>query len=385
MRVPIMGRMIGRLSECTRLARVWLTLGRMVLRRGSGLTAALTAFALSTTGTAATAQYPSPVTLSLGSAPTVPSLVSAPEAPGTATPGQPSELLGTHSQLKSNLTSSLVSSAASSADLRGAASGSWWTPVASLVVPGSGQLMAGKQRGFAYMVLEGYLLIQAISAQRSGDRDRVAYRQVASDVARAAFGEDRPVGPWAYYESLEKYLESGTYNLNTDNGFQPETNVLTYNGAQWRLARETYWSDPDVAPDVGSAEYQRALEFYQRRAVRDEFRWSWRDAQLQQDVYRQHIASANRNYQRAVNYAGVVAANHLLSMVDAFIAVRLNRFGGALAAGGGTEGASLHSSLRLIERPDGQAVQPSTQHLTQYSTRYSVVLSVPFGASASAR
>ena len=50
-------------------------------------------------------------------------------------------------------------------------------------------------------------------------------------------------------------------------------------------------------------------------------RWSWRDQQLAQNVYIETIRSANRSYQRAVNMLGVVAVNHLVSLVDAYVNV----------------------------------------------------------------
>ena len=133
---------------------------------------------------------------------------------------------------------------------------------------------------------------------------------------------------WDYYERLEQYLESGAYDRIPGGPVDPETDPSTYNGARWRLARETYWRDPNVAPATSSAEYQRALAFYQHSAVTDAFRWSWRDAQLQQDVYIQTIRSANRSYQRAVNVLGLVAVNHLASLVDAYVSVRIRRYGG---------------------------------------------------------
>jgi hypothetical protein len=227
---------------------------------------------------------------------------------------------------------------------------SWWTPLASLVVPGSGQFLMQQQRGVGYLVVESYLLIQAAAAQRSGNRDRSAYRSVASEVARAPFGGARPNGPWPYYEAMESFLESGRFDAIVGGAVQPENDETTFNGAQWLLARETYWNNPDEPPAEGSPEYQRALEFYQKRAVRDEFRWSWRDAQLQQDVYRQHIASANRNYQRAINLAGAVAANHLLSMVDAYVTVRLRKIG---KSSGNPGGPGFSSSVRIVDTPFG--------------------------------
>lgn len=218
----------------------------------------------------------------------------------------------------------------------------WWAPIASGVLPGAGQFALGQQRGVAYLVAEGFLVLQAIAAQRDGDRERERYRTIASDVARKQFGGARPVGSWDYYESMEARLESGAFDRIPGGAVDPETDTATYNGSRWLLARETYWLNPNVNPGVGTPEYARALAKYAREAVTDDFRWSWRDAQLQQDVYKQTIRSANRSYLRSVNLAGVVGANHLASLVDAYISVRIRRFGGAGIAGVKVDGISTH-------------------------------------------
>jgi len=233
----------------------------------------------------------------------------------------------------------------------------WWAPVVSLVVPGSGQFALGQQRSVAYVVAEAYLVVQGLSARRDGDRDRSDYRALATDVARRAFGTVRPVGPWSYYETMERYLESGSFDRIAGGGVDPEIDESTYNGASWRLARETFWRNPSVPPALGSPEYQRALDFYARRAVRDEYRWSWRDAQLQQDVYRQTIMSANRSYKRFSNMFGVVGANHLASMIDAYVTVRVRRYGGVRVAGVSLDG--LETDVRSLGDPAAGARQMS--------------------------
>jgi hypothetical protein len=203
----------------------------------------------------------------------------------------------------------------------------WWAPVLSGVVPGLGQGVLRQQRGVVYLAAEGYLVLRALGAQRDGHRERDAYRELARTVARAGFGGERPVGEWAYYERLQTILESGAYNRTPGAGFTPESDPATFNGSIWRLARETFWRDPEVAPDPSSPEYQRALAFYQQRAAGEAFLWSWRDAQLEQDVYRQTIDRSNEAYRRARQMVGLLLANHALSLVDSYVSVRLRVFG----------------------------------------------------------
>jgi hypothetical protein len=209
----------------------------------------------------------------------------------------------------------------------------WWAPVASLAVPGAGQFALKQQRSVAYVVAEGFFVLQYLNARRDGNRERDAYRALAADVARRPFAGPRPVGNWDYYENLEKFLESGAFDRVPGGAVDPETDPSTFNGARWLLARETFWRDPEAPPPIASPEYQRALAFYQQSAVRDEFRWSWRDQQLAQNVYIETIRSANRSYQRAVNMLGIVAVNHLASLVDSYVTVRIRRFGGVGVGG----------------------------------------------------
>lgn len=225
----------------------------------------------------------------------------------------------------------------------------WWAPVTSGVLPGTGQLMMGQQRGVGYLVAEGYLLLQLFRARRDANRDRDAYRALANEVARKPFGGVRPSGGWDYYESMEKYLESGAFDRIPGGAIDPETDETTFNGARWLLARETFWGNPGSPPPVGSSEYSRALAFYQSRAITAAYQWSWRDAQLEQDVYRQTIASANRSVQQAVNYVGLIGANHLVSLIDAYVSVRVRRFGGAGLAGMSLE--SVHTEVQTVGDP----------------------------------
>lgn len=217
----------------------------------------------------------------------------------------------------------------------------WWAPVASAVLPGAGQFAMGQQRSVGYGVAEAYLLLQALGAQRDGQRQREAYRSLAASVARARFAASPAVGDWDYYESMEKFLESGVFDRVPGGGVDPELDESTFNGARWLLARQIYWRDPGVTPPVTSPEYQRALAFYEARAVRDPYRWSWRDAQLEQDVYRQTITEANRSFQRAVTLTGIVWMNHLASLVDAYVSLRIRRYGGAGVAGVSVEAVSV--------------------------------------------
>lgn len=203
----------------------------------------------------------------------------------------------------------------------------WWTPLASAVIPGSGQLVMRQGRGVPYLATEAFLLLQYFSIRDDAREFRNEYQRLA-EVARSFFTNQFPAGDFEYYERMQQFVESGGYDLDVNGSFQPELDTLTFNGFTWRLARRTYWEDPDVEPARDSDAYQRAVEFYEERAVRDEFRWSWQNAQLEQDLFRQTIQRSNSAFRRTSQYLGVLIANHALSAIDAFVMLRLSRASG---------------------------------------------------------
>ncbi|MEK7667592.1 MAG: hypothetical protein AAB409_02980 [Gemmatimonadota bacterium] len=203
----------------------------------------------------------------------------------------------------------------------------WIRPLASLLVPGTGQVLAHQPRGVVYLATEVWLVARAVALGRDSRRERQHFRDLAYEVARQRFGTERREGPFSYYEEMGKYAESGVYDQSAGPELVPESDTTTFNGSVWRLARETFFENPDSAPATLSAPFRAALDFYRRRAITDPFRWSWRDARLEQDVFRASIRASDEAYQAATNYLGAVLLNHLVSAVDAFIAVRVGRNG----------------------------------------------------------
>jgi len=189
---------------------------------------------------------------------------------------------------------------------------------------GGGLLFLALALFVAYLALEAFAWLQYTVDLREGRRQRRAYRDIARRVARAPFGANRPDGDFDYYERMEHYVESGAYDIAPGGELEPETNEVTYNGSIWLLARQTYWDDPVAPPPPESESYRNAIAFYERRAVRPEFQWSWRDAQLEQDLFRRTISRSNEAFRRSVQDLGVVIANHVLSTVDSYISLRLS-------------------------------------------------------------
>ncbi|MDQ6830894.1 MAG: hypothetical protein M3081_18680 [Gemmatimonadota bacterium] len=203
--------------------------------------------------------------------------------------------------------------------------GSWWTPVASAIVPGGGQALLGQSRAVPYLLLEGFAWAQYASKLHAARAGRDEYRRIARVVARSIFSDSLPVGGFEYYETMERFVDSGVFDLNPGGPLDPETDPATFNGSIWLLARRTFWENPDVAPSRTSLAWKNAESFYRQRAVGPEYRWSWRDAQLEQDLFRRTIQQSNGAFRVASDYLGLIIANHALSTVDAYVTVRLHR------------------------------------------------------------
>jgi len=217
-----------------------------------------------------------------------------------------------------------------------------WAPVASLILPGAGQALLGQDRFVAYLALEAWSVLEFANQRTEARRQRNRYRALARDVARAVYGPTHPEGTWEYYERMEKYLESGVFDRLPGGEVDPDLDESTFNGLTWLRARTTYWVDPNVAPPIGSAEYRWAMNFYLDRAVRPEYRWSWRNAQLEQDLYIRTIRRSNMSGREARAALGIALANHLLAAVDAVVTLRVEGLDG-----GDGRGFALRGSLPI--------------------------------------
>lgn len=200
---------------------------------------------------------------------------------------------------------------------------SGWAVASSLIVPGLGQALLRQQRFAPYAAAEAFFLTRYAQHAREARRERDRYRTLAANVARAPFGAVTGHGSFEYYESMEHFVESGAFDAVLGGELDPEPDTTTFNGRMWLLARQTFWRDVAVAPARDSREWRLAETFYISRAVKPELRWSWRDAQLQYDEFRQTIRRSNEAYRDALASLSVIIANHVLSGVDALVSVRL--------------------------------------------------------------
>ena len=199
----------------------------------------------------------------------------------------------------------------------------WIIPVSSALIPGTGQLLSGHDRGILYLAAEVFLALRLWSVESEGRRERDAYVDLAFSVARAPFRPSQRDTVFEYYEAMQSYIESGPFSTSSGSVPIPPSDESTYNGHIWRLAKETFLPDPDVPADTASDEYGRAMDFYASRAIGPNFQWSWRDAGLERDLFAQSIRSSDDAFRSATQYLGLILVNHLVSTIDAFVSQRL--------------------------------------------------------------
>jgi hypothetical protein len=203
----------------------------------------------------------------------------------------------------------------------------WVPPLASALIPGSGQLIKKQDRGVIYLIADVLFLQRFVSQWAQAQRDEARYRDLAFRVARASYSPMLADTVFEYFEQMGVFVESGPFDTDDGPPLVPPLDEDTYNGRTWALARRTFFLNPDVMPDTASLEYRQALEFYRRRAVGPNFRWSWRAAVLEQDLFRQSIVQGDDAFRRATGALGLLLANRFLSMVDVFVSQRLSRRG----------------------------------------------------------
>jgi hypothetical protein len=184
-------------------------------------------------------------------------------------------------------------------------------PIASAVIPGSGQFLLGQNRAVAFLAVEALMWWRYSADIRDRSAQEERYKDVARRVARAQFAVTPPDSDWTYYEQMRDFKESGQFSLSPAGPVVPETDASTFNGNRWLLALST------------SRDSAEALAEYERTAVKPEFRWSWGNAGLQFDIFKRYTDKRNDAARAAVRDLAVIALNHVVSMVDAFATMRL--------------------------------------------------------------
>lgn len=214
-----------------------------------------------------------------------------------------------------------VSAAESKAQFRDPEASPAKAALLSAVVPGAGQYVLDKKRSWAYLAAEAVGWVFYIDRRTSAIDFRTQYRDFVWMEARLQSGA-RLEGDFEYYERMTKWLASGAYDTAPGTpGVQPETDPATFNGDAWVLASQLFLPGGTSVPE-NDPRYQRALEYYQGRAYGPEFLWDWTGKDAEQDEFGSLIRRSDDRFRQATNVLGLVFANHVVSMVDAFVSAR---------------------------------------------------------------
>ena len=184
-------------------------------------------------------------------------------------------------------------------------------PVASLIVPGAGQFLQRRDRAVAYAAVEavGWWKLARDIGERA--KQESEFKFLARTVARARLSPNGPDGNWTYYESMRDYRDSGVFTQNASK-LIPEEDPTTFNGHTWEIALQT------------SSDSLQALTQYAARAYKGNMLWSWSNAGIQYDVFKRATVKRDDANVAVTADITVIALNHLISMVDAFAAFRLD-------------------------------------------------------------
>jgi hypothetical protein len=199
-----------------------------------------------------------------------------------------------------------------------------WFPVASLVIPGTGQLLADRNRGVVYLVAEALALAWHLHNSDRSQRERKRYRDLAFTVARGGFMPAIRDTVFEYFEQMGKFVASGPFDTDPGLALVPPRDEVTFNGSIWGLARRTFFADPENPPGEESDAYQAALAFYQARAVGPNFLWSWEGNLVAMQGFTNAVAASDQAFQRSTVALALVFANHFVSTIDAHITHRLS-------------------------------------------------------------
>src|SRR6266566_2608513 len=82
-------------------------------------------------------------------------------------------------------------------------------PLASLLVPGTGQLLAHQDRGAVYLAAEVYLVSRFVQLDREAVREADRFRDLAFDIARRPYLPTQRDTIFEYYEQMERFTRAG--------------------------------------------------------------------------------------------------------------------------------------------------------------------------------
>jgi len=195
--------------------------------------------------------------------------------------------------------------------------------VASAILPGAGEWYLKSERWVPFTAVEAWAWVKYIEQRHRGHVLEGQYRDLAWNVARRITTSPRKDSVFTYYEAVGAWRTSGLFDADPQAaGIQPEPDSTTFNGMQWKRARQLFLRG-GITPLPGTNEYEKALAFYRTNAIPDPFIWSWGNSQLEQEEFQETITKSDAAFRNATRMMGVILANHVVSAVDALVMARV--------------------------------------------------------------
>ena len=186
--------------------------------------------------------------------------------------------------------------------------------VASAILPGAGQYYLKADRWVPFVAVEGWAWIKYVHDRRVASDLEKQYRDLAWNVARRIATSSRKDSVFTYYEAMGEWRESGHFDIDaTTPGLQPEIDVTTFNGTQWRRAQALF------------GDREKALAYYRANAIPDLYIWSWGSSALEQEEFRATIGRSDAAFRSGTRMLGVILANHVVSAIDALVLARVQQ------------------------------------------------------------
>lgn len=193
----------------------------------------------------------------------------------------------------------------------------------STLIPGAGQYLLKADRWVPFLAVEVWAWLAYLNRRSDARSLATEYRDLAWFAGRRNSVGARRDSTFEYYEAMSQYHASGLYDLDDRlAGVQPELDVTTYNGEQWRLAKSIYFPGGVEFPP-GTQPYARALAFYEQRAIPAAFAWAWGASNLELQTFRELIRRSDEAYRDATQRLGLILANHVVSAIDALVLARM--------------------------------------------------------------
>lgn len=184
------------------------------------------------------------------------------------------------------------------------------------MLPGAGQFYLKADRWVPFAAAETWSWVKYFQNKKRAHSLEGEYRDLAWEVARQFTTSTRKDSVFTYYEAMGEWRESGRFDSDPQTpGLQPEIDVTTFNGTQWRRAQALFRNP------------ERALAYYRANAIPDPYLWSWGNSRLEQEEFRATISRSDAAFRAGTRMLGVILANHIVSAVDALVLARLQQLG----------------------------------------------------------